>query len=134
MAGGKPLEIFTRVIAEQGGDPKVVEDYSRLPLAKHEDSIVASDDGWVAGLEAFTVGRASMVLGAGRERLDSVIDPGVGLVFEKKVGDPVSAGERICLVYANDTARLERTRDMLHGAITISPEPAVAPALIQETL
>jgi pyrimidine-nucleoside phosphorylase len=134
IAGGKPLEIFTRVIAEQGGDPKVVEDYSRLPSAKHEDSIVASDDGWVAGLEAFTVGRASMVLGAGRERLDSVIDPGVGLVFEKKVGDCVSAGERICLVYANDAARLERTRDMLRGAIAISPEPAVAPALIQETL
>ncbi len=134
IASGKPLEIFTRVIAEQGGDPKVVEDYSRLPSAKHEDSIVAPDDGWVAGLEAFTVGRASMVLGAGRERLDSVIDPGVGLVFEKKVGDPVSAGERICLVYANDTARLERTRDMLRGAIAISPEPAVAPALIQETL
>jgi thymidine phosphorylase len=75
-----------------------------------------------------------MVLGAGRERLDSVIDPGVGLVFEKKVGDCVSAGERICLVYANDAARLERTRDMLRGAIAISPEPAVAPALIQETL
>ena len=75
-----------------------------------------------------------MALGAGRERLDSVIDPGVGLVFEKKVGDRVRAGERICLVYANDAARLGRTRDMLRRAIVISPEQVVAPKLIQETL
>ena len=134
MGSGKPLEIFTRVIAEQGGDAKIVEDYSRLPSAKLEEALVASEDGWVAGLEAFAVGRASMVLGAGRERLDSVIDPGVGLVFEKKVGDRVSAGERICLVYANDAARLARTRDMLRGAIVISQTPAAAPPLIQETL
>lgn len=134
IAGGKPLEIFTQVIAEQGGDSKIVGDYSRLPSANLEESIVASEDGWVAGLEAFTVGRASMVLGAGRERLDSVIEPGVGLVFEKKVGDRVSAGERICLVYANDAARLGRTRDMLRGAIVISPEPVTAPPLILETL
>lgn len=134
VAGGKPLEIFTRVIAEQGGDPKVVEDYSRLPSAQQEDSMVASEDGWVAGLEAFTIGRASMVMGGGREQLDSVIDPGVGLIFEKKVGDRVNAGERICLLYANDATRLARAREMLSQAISISPEPADAPALIQETL
>ncbi len=134
LDGGKPLEIFTRVIAEQGGDSRVVDDYSRLPSAVHEDSIPASDDGWVAGLEAFTIGRASMVLGAGRERLDSVIDPGVGLVFEKKVGDRVSAGERICVVYSNDAARLDRARQMLRAAISISPESVTAPALIHEMM
>ena len=56
LAGGKPLEIFARVIAEQGGDPKVVEDYSRLPSAQQEDSDRGPEDGWVAGLEAVTVG------------------------------------------------------------------------------
>ena len=64
-----------------------------------------------------------MVLGAGRERVDSVIDPAVGLVFEKKVGDPVEAGERICAVYSNDRARLPRALEMIRGAIAISPEP-----------
>jgi len=134
LASGKPLEALARVIREQGGDSLVVEDYSRLPSARQEDAIVASEDGWVSGLEAFTVGRASMVLGAGRERLDSVVDPGVGVIFEKKVGDRVSAGERICVLYANDDARLARAREMLHAAISISPEPVAAPPLILETL
>jgi pyrimidine-nucleoside phosphorylase len=134
LAGGKPLEIFTRVIAEQGGDPRIVDDYSRLPSARFAESIVASENGWVASLEAFAVGRASMALGAGRERLDSIIDHGVGLAFEKKVGDRVSAGERICSAYANDSARLGRARDMLRAVISISPEWVAPPALIQETL
>jgi pyrimidine-nucleoside phosphorylase/thymidine phosphorylase len=134
LAGGRPLEIFTRVIAEQGGDPKVVDDYSRLPSAKIEESIVASEDGWVACLEAFAIGRASMVLGAGRERLDSVIDKGVGLVFEKKVGERVAVGERICVLYGNDEALLKRACELLRPAIRISGEPAAAPALIHESV
>jgi pyrimidine-nucleoside phosphorylase/thymidine phosphorylase len=134
LAGGTPLDIIGRVIAEQGGDPKVIDDYSRLPAARQEDSIVATKDGWVASLEAFTIGRACMTLGAGRERLDSVIDPGVGLIFEKKVGDRVEAGERICVVYSNDSARSLRARDMLRTAISVSPEQVSAPPLIHETL
>jgi len=134
LASGKPLETFARTVTEQGGDAGVVEDYSRLPSARQEDSVVAWEDGWVSSLEAFSVGRASMVLGAGRERLDSVIDPGVGLIFERKVGDRVSAGERICVLYANDESRLDRAREMLRSAISISPEPVAAGPLILETL
>lgn len=130
IASGKAVEKFAEVVTTQGGDARVVEDYSRLPAAQHEDSFVASQDGYVAELEAETIGRASMVLGAGRERLDSVIDPAVGIVFEKKVGDPVSAGERICALYANDRARIPPAREKLSRAIVVSPEPVEAKKLI----
>ena len=130
LGSGQALERFARVIAEQGGDPRIAEDYSRLPGARYADSVVAFADGCISGLEAEALGRASMVLGAGRERVDSVIDPAVGLVFEKKVGDPVEAGERICAVYSNDRARLARALEMIRGAIAISPEPVARPPLI----
>ena len=71
-----------------------------------------------------------MVLGAGRERLDSTIDPAVGLIFEKKVGDRVQPGERICAVHYNDRSRLTRAVEMVKSAITISAQPPQAPALI----
>ncbi len=128
---GAGLERFAQVIAEQGGNPRVVEDYSLLPTAGHEDSIVAWEDGFVARLEAGALGRASMLLGAGRERMDSVIDPAVGLVFEKKVGDQVSVGGRICTIHSNDRARLPRVREMIRAAIAISPEPATPEALVK---
>jgi pyrimidine-nucleoside phosphorylase len=123
VGSGQALEKFGRVIAAQGGDPRVVEDSSLLPTAAYEDSVVASEEGYLAGLEAETMGRASMVLGAGRARLDSLIDPAVGLVFEKKVGDPVSTGERICTLYSNDRSRTQQAAKMIRAAITLSPDP-----------
>ncbi len=134
IAGGQALEKFTRVVAQQGGDARVLEDYSLLPRAQHEDSVVAPEDGYVNRLEAETIGGASMHLGAGRGRLDSVIDPAAGLVFEKKVGDKVEAGERICTLYTNDPGRLRHARDMVRAAISIAPQPATAQPLILEVM
>jgi pyrimidine-nucleoside phosphorylase len=134
IRSGHALEKFTQTIARWGGDPRIAEDYSLLPRAQHEDSIVAPEDGYVSYLEAETIGRASMVLGAGRERMDSVIDPGVGLAFEKKVGDAVVAGERICAIYSNDRARVERVRQMLRDATAIAQEPVALPALILDVI
>ena len=131
IASGKGIEKFAQVIKAQGGDARVIEDYSRLPGTEQEDSYVAAESGFVAELEAETIGRASMALGAGREKLDSVIDPAVGIVFEKKVGDSVSAGERICSMFVNDRSRLARARQMLSQAIRILPERVQPPKLIQ---
>lgn len=130
LGTGAGLEKFRRIIAEQGGDPGVIDDYSRLPAAECQDSVVAWEEGWIARLEAESLGRASMLVGAGRERVDSVIDPAVGVVLEKRVGDPVSAGERVCEVYANDRARLARALEVIRSAIRISPEPVAPPPLI----
>jgi pyrimidine-nucleoside phosphorylase len=131
VTSGQALGRFAKVIAEQGGNPRVVEDYSLLPSAQYEDSIVAFQDGYLAGLEAEAVGRASMLLGAGRERLDSPIDPGVGLVLEKKVGDPVSTGERICVLYSNERLRVPRALETLRAAIKISHDPIQTQPLIR---
>jgi pyrimidine-nucleoside phosphorylase len=134
IRSGHALEKFAQTIGRQGGDPRVVDDYSRLPRAQHEDSLVAPQDGYLAGLDAETIGHASMLLGAGRDRLDSVIDPAVGLVFEKKVGDPVATGERICAIYSNNHTRVERVRQMLREATVISQEPVSLPALILDVI
>jgi pyrimidine-nucleoside phosphorylase len=134
IRSGHALEKFAQTIGRQGGDPRVVDDYSRLPRAQHEDSLVAPQDGYLAGLDAETIGRASMLLGAGRDRLDSMIDPGVGLVFEKKVGDAVATGERICAIYSNNHTRVERVRQMLRKAIVISQEPVSLPVSILDVI
>lgn len=134
IASGAALERLARVAARQGGDPRVLENYALLPQAEFEDSIVAPDDGFISGLEARAVGTASMILGAGRDRSDATIDPAVGLVFEKKVGDPVRAGERVCVLYSNERARAGRASDMIRAAITISPEVVSAPPLVLERI
>lgn len=130
LNSGAGLQKFSQVIAAQGGDPRVVEDYSLFPTAKLEESIVAWEDGTIARLEAEALGRASMLLGAGRECLDSFIDPAVGLLLEKKVGQQVKAGERICTVYSNDKVRTLRSSEIVRAAIEISQEPVTRRPLI----
>jgi pyrimidine-nucleoside phosphorylase len=134
IASGAALRKFAEIIRRQGGDAGVIEDYAGLPRAEHEESVVAWDDGYVSALEAETIGLAAVRLGAGRERLHSVIDPAVGMVFEKKIGDQVETGERICAIYLNDRSRLAEVRAALRTAIRIAPEPVAAPPLILESI
>ena len=132
IASGRALDRFARVVAEQGGNPRALEEYSLLPHADFEDSVVAREDGYIAELEARVMGVASMIIGAGRDRADATIDPAVGVIFEKKVGDAVRAGERVCTLYANDRSRLPWALDMIREAIVISPDPVIPPPLIWE--
>jgi pyrimidine-nucleoside phosphorylase len=123
IASGKALEAFARVIERQGGDPRVVEDDGHLPAARHRESFPAWQAGYLNSMDAELTGRASMALGAGRERLDSLIDPAVGLVFEKKVGDAVKPGDCICRLEFNDAGSLPVARRLLKQAIQIAPQP-----------
>jgi thymidine phosphorylase len=80
------------------------------------------------------VGHAAMLLGAGRETVDSRIDPAVGLVLHKKVGDPVEAGEPLLTLHVNDRARLDESMGLLKGALRIAREAAAPGPLVRAVL
>jgi pyrimidine-nucleoside phosphorylase len=131
---GAGLEKLRAVIAAQGGDPAVVDDDSRMPRASHQVDVLAGADGFVAGIEAEAVGLAAMQLGAGRERIDSIIDPAVGIVLHKKVGDPVRAGESLGTIHYNASEKLELARQMLAGAFSCSDAAPPARPLVADVL
>ncbi|MBI1324235.1 thymidine phosphorylase [bacterium] len=125
---GSALERFRQVIAAQGGDPAVCDDPLRvLPQARKMVPITAKTGGSVAAIKARDIGQAIMLLGAGRERMDSHIDPAVGIQFEKKVGDPVAAGETMAVLHVNNEMRLAHALELAEAAIEITPEPSVPP-------
>jgi thymidine phosphorylase len=131
LESGAALERFRRVIELQGGDPRVCDDLSLLPQARETAVVRAERDGRVTRLAARAVGHAAMLLGAGRERVDSAIDPGVGFVFHKKVGDPVAIGEPIATVHVGPTSRRAEALARLSEAIGVGPEaPARSPLVL----
>lgn len=125
---GKALEKFKTFLSNQGGDASVVDDPSKLPTAQYQFELQAKRSGVVSEMIANEIGIASMMLGAGRQTKEDVIDLAVGLVLNKKVGDRVEEGESLLTIYAN-SEDVEQVKQKLYDNITIS-DHAEHPQLI----
>ncbi len=127
---GRAVETFAAIIDRQGGDARVIEDYGRLPKAPREHVVRAGRQGYVTALDARLVGRASVALGAGRDTVDDVIDPGVGIIIKATVGDQVEETDAVLLLQYRDEARLQAALPLLRDAIQIGAAPRPAKDLI----
>jgi pyrimidine-nucleoside phosphorylase len=119
IGSGAGLERFRQIIEIQGGDPKVVDDYGRLPHVPDRHVVAANRGGFVTALDAELVGRASVALGAGRDRVEDPVDPAVGIMVVAKPGDAVRAGDPVLEMQYRDRARLEAAIRLTGQAITI---------------
>ena len=134
LASGAGLRKFQEVIALQGGDPRVCDDTTLLPRSADTVELRAETAGRVTGIACRAVGTAAMLLGAGRETVDSRVDPAVGFVLRKKVGDAVQAGESLATVHVNQRRRLDEALSMLRRAIHVGPEAVAARPLVRSIL
>ncbi|MHB8877082.1 MAG: thymidine phosphorylase [Myxococcaceae bacterium] len=132
IADGSALKKLQEIVERQGGDPRAVDDLSRLPQAKATLDLPAPSTGFVTGIDSEAIGLAAMALGAGRERADGIIDPAVGFTLLKKVGEDVEAGRPMVRIHYNDEARLEDVRRRVLAAYRIGPvAPAARPLVIE---
>jgi pyrimidine-nucleoside phosphorylase len=128
---GEALAKLRAIIARQSGDPKVVDDYQRLPGAAYREAVVAPRSGYVTGLNAEFVGRAAIALGAGRERAGQRIDHGAGVLIAARVGDKVSAGDPVLTLLSNNAGSFGAARALAEEAIAIGDAaPPARPLLI----
>lgn len=134
LDSGAGLRRFQEVIERQGGDPRVCDDPARLPRARERVEVAAEAEGHVTRIACRAVGRAGMLLGAGRETVDSRIDPAVGIVLHKKVGEPVRRGEPLMTVHVNDRARLEEALAVLGEAVEIASTAPPSSPLVREVI
>ena len=133
ITSGAGLEVFRRIIENQGGDPRVIDDYARLPSTPHEHAVKAPRAGFVV-LHAELVGRAAVALGAGRERLEDSVDPAVGIEILAPQGTRVQAGDAVLLVRYRGDARLKDALRLLDDALRVDEEPPASRPLILERI
>jgi pyrimidine-nucleoside phosphorylase len=134
LASGRGLEKFRDVIRQQGGDPRVVDDYSRMPAAPHREMVRAARSGIVQGFEAERVGRATVVLGAGRDRVEDNVDPAVGAVLLVDRGARVKAGDPILELHYRDRLRLDAALALLQDACSIQDAKPTHEPIVLETV
>ncbi len=120
IESGAALDVFRRIVIAQGGDARVVDDYRRLPAAKHTREVRAPSSGYVAGIDALVVGRLGIDLGIGRRRLGDRVDHAAGFRFRKKVGDRVEKGELLAEVLSSNRQRGEGVATGLARCIRVS--------------
>jgi pyrimidine-nucleoside phosphorylase len=127
---GAGLERFRQIVEHQGGDPRVIDDYSRLPAAPERHVVKAPRAGFVSRLDAELVGRASVMLGAGRDRVQDPVDPAVGIMVLAVPGTRVKAGDGILELHYRDRARLASAEPLVERAIVMADVPPPRTPLI----
>ncbi|AMV25928.1 Pyrimidine-nucleoside phosphorylase [Gemmata sp. SH-PL17] len=133
LANGAGLEVFRKCIEQQGGDPRVVDDYSRLPTTPTTTRVNADRTGFVATIDAEKVGIAARILGGGRSRAEDAIDPAVGIIVRAKPGEHVVPGDAVFEVHYRDDAKLTSALPILAGAFQVTEAPpAEAPLILEE--
>lgn len=135
LDSGEALERLKAIIERQGGNPRVIDDYGLMPHAPAEHVIRADIDGFVTELDAGLIGRAVVMLGGGRDKVDDEIDPAVGIIIPATVGDAVLAGDPVLRVQYRSQEKLEDALPLLMQAVRVgeSPKPR-APLIIDEVL
>jgi thymidine phosphorylase len=124
LQDGSALAVWRAMVRAQGGDPD-----APLPRAEVVELVLADNDGYLARLEARSVGVAAWRLGAGRAQKEDPVLASAGVLCLVKPGEPVTKGQPLLELHTDDPGRLERARDALHGALEVTSEvPRAAPA------
>lgn len=123
ISSGQALEKFRQMVELQGGDARFIDDAKKLPQSKHAVEVSSAKEGYLASMQCEQIGTACVILGGGRERKEDSVDPAVGIVLHKKVGDHVASGEPLATIYYNAEARVERARQLIAESCEIADAP-----------
>lgn len=123
LRSGAGLEKMRQLILAQGGDPACCDDVSRLPQAKVMQDVPAASGGWLSAMDTVRLGNTAQQMGAGRRQKTDLIDPSVGFVLRKRIGDPVTPGEIVATVHAKNQADAETAAKEILSCLSLSPTP-----------
>jgi pyrimidine-nucleoside phosphorylase len=134
IADGSGLEVFRRMVAFQGGDVGVVDDFGRLPRASASVDVVAPVGGTVQAIDCEGIGLAALVLGGGRRTKEDAIDPAVGLRMRVRLGAEVKAGEPLATLLVNDVSKVPEATALVRDAYIIGEAPVSAGPRVLEVV
>jgi len=131
---GQAREKMREMIKRQGGNDKVIDDLNLLPWAKFISEVNAHQGGYLTGINTEEVGNAALLLGAGRLQKDDIIDPSVGIILAKRLGEQVLEGELLAHIFSNSQEKAHEAGEKLLSALTFSPHPGEPPLLIHKII
>jgi len=126
IRSGEAIEKMRGVVIAQGGDGDAVDNPSKLPVGKKSKIITATSSGYLKELDAYKIGLACVALGAGRLKAEDKVDHGAGIILKAKVGDRISKGDEIAVMYTS-THDFDEAENLFHESIQIVETPVYKP-------
>ena len=123
LDSGAGLRKLKEMITAQGGDCRVCDDVNLLPKAPVIYPVRARESGYLSHVNGTALGLAAQRMGAGRMRKEDVIDPTVGFVMEKRIGDAVKKGDVLCTLHARTEENAKETEERILSALEFTKEP-----------
>jgi pyrimidine-nucleoside phosphorylase len=134
ITSGRARDKFREIIAQQGGDARVVDEPQRLPQARAKLDVTSTAAGFISAIECERLGVACGVLGGGREKKEDTIDPAVGLEFHCRLGDRIERGTRLVTLHYNSDARLSEARQLVESSYVVAAKPPAPRPLIHKII
>ncbi len=134
ISSGKALARFRQMVELQGGDTSTIDDPSRLPRARTVQDVRSTKTGYVSSIDCEAIGTACVVLGGGRENKEDSVDPAVGFVLHRKLGDAVAAGEPLLTVHSNSDARAAHAVELLLASYEIADAPPAHKKIVHRVI
>lgn len=131
---GEALQVFTQLTRAQGGDIGVIDDYSRLPIARKRYPIAASRAGYIHCIDTYLIGMLLVEMGGGRMKKEDSIDPSCGFRIRKKIGDRVKKGDCLIEIFCDDRTRAHKVKQHMPDVFTIKTAPCRKKTLVREIL
>lgn len=120
LNSGKAFEKMKEWISAQGGDVSFIENTDKFPKAEYVYDVLADSDGYISSMDTEKIGLASVILGAGRENKEALIDFSAGIMLYKKTGDKIFKGEKLATLFTNNKISLEDAEKMYRSAFFVS--------------
>ena len=134
IASGEALDKMREIVEAQHGDPRAVDDPGLLQQARYEVAVKAPSSGYVQSIDTESIGRASMMLGAGRVQLDTPIDLSVGMMLNARIGDRIEESSTLATIHFNDPALADEAAQTVAQAYLIGCDRVEPPSLIRAVL
>lgn len=134
VESGKALEKLEELIVAQGGNSRVIDDYTKFAQAKHKVEISPKGEGFIQKIDAYKIAYACKILGAGREKKADNIDYSVGIYLNKKSGEFCKSGETLYTIYSNDEAKIKLAEQICNEAFELKAQTPAKQKLIYKII
>ncbi len=134
IANGKAYSKFEEIVIAQGGDVSFIKDLEKYPKSKFTLNVTSESTGYLESVDTYEVGMAALELGAGRLTKDDIIDPKAGIIFYPKIGDKISEGQTIAVLFTDLEEKIAHAKSRVIKGLTFSENKPELPKLIHQTI